>query len=108
MLGPMKLTPGARLVPLVVLGILGFGSESGTDRPHPAATPTPEYPVVFTLDRSTPLPLVSVLATAEEVARLRTLYVSFLVPMAPPRLSGPLSFRFDNRHCGERDEAGTK
>jgi hypothetical protein len=93
----MKFSPSARLLPLVFLGIVGCGSESPSDHPHPTATPTPEIPVVFNLDRTTPLPLVSVLATSEEAARLRTLYASFLVQMAPPRLSTPLSLRFDSK-----------
>jgi len=93
----MKLTLTAPLLPLVFLAITGCGSESRKDHPHPPASPTAENPIVFNLDMSTPLPLVSVLATPEEAARLRTLYSSFLVQMAPPRLSSPLSLRFDNK-----------
>jgi hypothetical protein len=56
-----------------------------------------EHPIVFNLDMSPPLPLVSLLITPEEAARLRTLYSSFLVQMAPPRVSSPLSLRYDNK-----------
>jgi len=89
----------ARHLPLVFLVIAGCGSQSPSDgnRSRPPSTPTPENPIVFNLDMSNPLPLVTLLATPEEAARLRTLYSSFLVQMAPPSISRPLSLRFDNK-----------
>jgi hypothetical protein len=84
-------------MPLFFLVIAGCGSPSRTNANHPPEAPSSEHPVVFNLDMSTPLPLVSLLITSQEAARLRTLYSSFLVQMAPPRLSSPLSLRFDNK-----------
>lgn len=52
---------------------------------------------MFNLDMSTPLPLLSLRAAPEEVARLRARYSSFLVQMAPPRPSAPLTLQFDKK-----------
>jgi len=93
----MNISSRTRLLPLMFLAVVGCGSNSRTDAPHPPMTPTPENPIVFNLDMSPPLPLVSLRITPEEAARLRTVYASFLVQMAPPRSSSPLSLRFDNK-----------
>jgi hypothetical protein len=86
-------------VPFVLPIVLGCGSGSPKDlkEPHPHVDPGPENPVVFNLDLSTPLPLVSLSATPEEAARLRTLYLSFLIEMGSPQKGGVLSLRFDKK-----------
>ena len=86
-------------MPFVFLMIAGCGSGSRKEDDHvrPPATPTAENPVVFNLDMSTPLPLVSLLATPEEGARLRARYSSFFVQMGAPGPSSPLSLRFDKK-----------
>ena len=88
-----------RLGTLALLMIAGCGSDPRADvgRAHPPSTPTPENPIVFNVDMSTPLPLVSLLATPEEGSRLRARYSSFFVQIRPPGPAGPLSLRFDKK-----------
>ena len=95
----MKTLSTARVVPLFLMILVGCGSGSGRDGgpAHPPVEPSPENPVVFNLDMSTPLPLVSLLATPEEGVRLRARYSSFFVEMGPPGKGGPLSLRFDRK-----------
>src|SRR5438128_635572 len=88
-----------RVAPLFLMIIVGCGSSSGRggSSAHPPMEPSPENPVVFNLDMSTPLPLVSLLATPEEAARLRARYSSFFVEMGPSGKGGTLSLRFDRK-----------
>jgi hypothetical protein len=86
-----------RLFPIVMLFALvaaGCGSASRTEGKHTEVTA--ETPVVFNLDMSTPLPLVSLLVGEEEGRRLRERYSSFLIEMLPPG-KGALSLRFDKK-----------
>lgn len=92
----MRIHPGFLSL---LLGITGCGSgspadEDGVRRPQ---KPGPEHPVVFNLDRSTPLPLLTLLVSEEEAARLRARYASFLSEMGPPRKGVTLSLRFDKK-----------
>jgi hypothetical protein len=83
----------AALLPLILLGC-----SSTEEKPaRPRADPTPENPMVFNLDMSTPMPLVSVLATREAVVRLRGVYSSFFVEMGSAAKGGMLSLRFDKK-----------
>jgi hypothetical protein len=84
---------------LLLLGGLGCGSGSKTDaaHSHPPAEPSPENPVVFNLDLSTPLPLLTILATHEEAARLRAKYSSFFAEMGLPEKGYTLALRFDKK-----------
>lgn len=86
-------------VPCLLAAVLGCSSGTAADgdgspRPEKAS---PEHPLIFKLDRSTPLPLLSILATEEEAARLRARYASFLSEMGPPRNGVTLSLRFDKK-----------
>jgi hypothetical protein len=95
MLGPMN---SCRLFPMVILFALvvaGCGSASRTEGKH--AEVTAETPVVFNLDMSTPLPLVSLLVSEEEGKRLKERYSSFLIEMLPPGKATALSLRFDKK-----------
>jgi hypothetical protein len=86
-----------RLLPIVIpflLAAAGCGSGSRTEGKH--AEVTADTPVVFNLDMSTPLPLVSLLVSEEEGRRLRERYSSFLIEMLPPG-KGALSLRFDKK-----------
>jgi len=98
-LHPMNETRLHRHVALALLIIAGCGSDPRADsgRAHPPSTPTPENPIVFNVDMSTPLPLVTLLATPEEGSRLRNRYSSFFVQMGPPGPASPLSLRFDKK-----------
>ncbi len=82
------------VIPCLLAGIAGCGDGEGARRPE---QPGPEQPVVFTLDRSTPLPLLSVRVVEEEAARLRARYASFLCEMGPPRNGVTLSLRYDRK-----------
>jgi hypothetical protein len=87
-----------RLFPILMLlplAATGCGSGSRTEGKHTEVSA--ETPVVFNLDMSTPLPLVSVLMSEEERGRLRQRYSSFLIEMLPPGKAGSLSLRFDKK-----------
>lgn len=86
-------------MPFILPFLTGCSSGSPRDlkEPHPHVDPGPENPVVFNLDLSTPLPLLSLSVTPTEAARLRTLYASFLVEMGTPQKGGVLSLRFDKK-----------
>jgi hypothetical protein len=86
-----------RRFPIWLLFALGCGSGSRTDSgaPHPPKEPGLENPVVFNLDMSTPMPLLTVLATPEEAAIMRARYKSFFAQMGPPDKRGSLTIRFD-------------
>jgi hypothetical protein len=95
MLGSMN---SCRLFPILMLFPLvapGCGSARRTEGKH--AEVTAETPVVFNLDMSTPLPLVSLLMSEEEGKRLRERYSSFLIEMLPPGNAGTLPLRFDKK-----------
>jgi len=86
-----------RLFPIVMLSALvaaGCGSGTRTEGKH--AEVSAETPVVFNLDMSTPLPLVSLLVSEEEGKRLKERYSSFLIEMLPPGKMA-LSLRFDKK-----------
>ncbi len=86
----------SRLSPTVLLLVLaGCGSSTRTEGKHTEATV--EAPVVFNLDMSTPLPLVSLVVTPEEATRLRKRYSSFLVEAGPTGKPGTFSLRFDKK-----------
>ena len=79
---------------LFTLVAAGCGSASRTEGKHTEVTA--ETPVVFNLDMSTPLPLVSLLISEEEGKRLKERYSSFLIEMLPPGKAA-LSLRFDKK-----------
>ena len=76
---------------------LGCGSGSSKEEPRPPKEPTLEHPVVFNLDLSTPLPLLTVLATHEEAAIMRARYASFYAEMSRGDRGRPLILRFDKK-----------
>jgi hypothetical protein len=86
-----------RKLPIFLLLLLGCGSGSRTEATpsRPPKEPDLENPVVFNLDLSTPLPLLTVLATREETAILRARYKSFFAQMGPADKRGPLTLRSD-------------
>ena len=88
-----------RLLSLALLVVLGCSSESPRDRkpPHPRMDPTLENPVVFNVDFSTPMPLVSLLVTPEEAVIMRARYSSFFIEMGPAGKTGTLTLRFDKK-----------
>jgi hypothetical protein len=96
----MKTVPTRLLIPSLLLLVAGCGSGSEKDAAasRPPELPSLEHPVVFNLDMSTPLPLLTVLTSREEIARLREKYSSFLAEMGPPQRGGfILSLRYDKK-----------
>jgi hypothetical protein len=77
--------------------LVAAGCSSGTRTEGKFGEVTAETPLVFNLDMSTPLPLVTLLASHEEAVRLRAQYSSFVMEMGPAGKAGPLSLRFDNK-----------
>jgi hypothetical protein len=88
-----------QILPCLLVLAAGCSSGSPTDASHQRKPekPGPENPVVFNLDLSTPLPLLTILATHEEVVRLRERYSSFVAEMGPPRNGVSLSLRYDKK-----------
>lgn len=84
------------LLSMIVMGC-SAGSETDGKKTRPRAEPGPENPVVFNVDYSRPLPLLTILATPAEGARLRAMYASFYTEMGPPRKGVTLSLRFDKK-----------
>lgn len=82
-------------LPFLLLVITACGSSTRTEGKHAEASA--ETPVVFNLDMSTPLPLVSLLVIQEEAVRLRGQYSSFFIEMGPAGKAGTLSLRFDKK-----------
>jgi hypothetical protein len=87
-----RLYPGLLLILLVALGC---GSSQRTEGKHGEVTA--ETPVVFNLDMSPPLPLVSLLVGEDEGVRLRRQYSAFFIEMEPPGKGGKLALRFDKK-----------
>ena len=83
---------------LLVLGV-GCGSTSTTasSGDSPPKVPDATHQVIFSLDMSTPLPLLTIKATGEEVARLKSTYASFLAEVGPPVNGVPISMRADKK-----------
>jgi hypothetical protein len=93
--------PGVKLLLFLSLLLVSLGCGSGSKKDvngaHPHVEPSPDHPMVCNLDLSTPLPLVSLSATPEEVNRLRARYASFVIEMGPPVKGGVFSLRFDKK-----------
>ena len=88
----LRLFPGLVLLLLIAAGC---SSSPRTEGKH--AEVTAESPVVFNLDMSTPLPLVSLLLAEDEGVRLRAQYSTFFIEMEPPGKAGKLALRFDKK-----------
>ena len=86
------------LVPAILLTMsLGCGSSPTATGDAAPKVPGPATPVIFSLDMSTPLPLLTIKATGEEVARLKSAYASFLAEVGPPVNGVPISMRADKK-----------
>lgn len=81
--------------PILLLAGLGCGSgaPAGSGEPAPLNRPSTAHPVTFSLDRTTALPLLTILMTPEEVARVKAVYAAFAVECGPPVNGVPLTMR---------------
>lgn len=84
--------PAIAFLALTALGC-GSSSSTGLDQPAQVNRPSVANPVTFSLDRTTPLPLLTILTTPEEYTRLKNVYASFAVEVGPPVNGVPLTMR---------------